>query len=70
MIEPLWAFLRDENRDLRVAMATAGLALSEPAGMDVAREAGLRIRPDPQAGDSRIAALGISSARRIATKEI
>jgi hypothetical protein len=45
-----WAssgILRDENRDLRVAMATAGLTPPEPAGLDVVREAGLRDPPRP-----------------------
>ena len=45
-------------------MATAGLALPEPAGLDAAREAGLRIRPGPQAGGSQIATSWTWSAQK------
>jgi hypothetical protein len=55
---------------LGFAMATAGLALPEPTGLEVAREASLRDPPDPQAGDSQIATLGTSSARMIVTQVI
>jgi hypothetical protein len=43
---------------LGFAMATAGLALPEPAGLDVVREAGPRDPPHPRAGYPRIVTAG------------
>jgi hypothetical protein len=43
---------------LEFAMATVGLALPKPAGMDVVERPARGIRPDPQAGYSRFVAAG------------